>query len=74
MEKKEQKEQVGNALKGIAVLACGVAIGATAGVLLAPAKGSTIRRRIGRNIQHVSDNVQDKIENKIEDLKDSLSK
>jgi gas vesicle protein len=56
-------------LRYVAAFACGAAIGVTAGILLAPAKGSTTRKKIGRTVHHISDSVQDKIE----DIKDSIS-
>lgn len=56
-------------LSYVAAFACGAAIGITAGILLAPAKGSTTRRMIGRKAHHISDSVQEKIE----DIKDSVS-
>ena len=68
----------------IAVLA-GAALGAAAGILLAPEKGSKLRRRIKHGVSKESDNLLEKIEDlkcqitgkvkeKTNDFEDSFNK
>lgn len=61
--------------KVVAALVAGVAIGAAAGVLFAPGKGSETRRKIKENGKKVAEDVKDKFrkgKEKINDLKESV--
>lgn len=54
--------------KTLIAFVSGAAAGIITGILIAPAKGSTTRRKIARKSQYVTDQVKDKFE----DFKDSV--
>jgi gas vesicle protein len=67
-------------IKTIAALGTGIAIGAAAGVLLAPNKGTETRRIIRKKGQKIADRLQRKVKESEqlvtgvkEDLKDTLN-
>jgi gas vesicle protein len=56
----------------LAVLA-GVAAGAALGVLFAPDKGSTMRKKIGRKGEDLADALSDKIDARFDELLSTVS-
>ncbi|HOZ74603.1 MAG TPA: YtxH domain-containing protein [Flavobacterium sp.] len=51
----------------------GAAIGAIAGILYAPAKGSETREKLRDGLDDIKNNLQDKFENATDDLKGQIS-
>jgi gas vesicle protein len=51
----------------------GAAIGAIAGILYAPAKGSETREKLREGLDDIKNNLQDKFENATQDLKGQIS-
>jgi gas vesicle protein len=66
---KNKMENSNNTGKMLGVMLLGGAIGATLGVLFAPAKGSDTRRKISRKGSDLSDELQDKFETFMDDVK-----
>ena len=62
-------ENSNNTGKMLGVMLLGGAIGATLGILFAPAKGSDTRRKISRKGSDLSDELQDKFETFMDDVK-----
>lgn len=58
-----------NAIKVTLGVFAGIAVGALVGILYAPAKGSSTRRRI----VHMGEEYSDELKERIEDLVDTIS-
>lgn len=58
-----------NAIKVTLGVFAGIAVGALAGLLFAPAKGSSTRRRI----VHMGEEYSDELKERLEDLVDTIS-
>lgn len=70
-----------NVGKGLFLFLCGAAIGAAAGILLAPDKGKNTREKLAKTAKDLSNTAREKIENiansaesLLEDLKKTKSK
>jgi gas vesicle protein len=64
------KESTGKMLMGVII---GAAVGAIAGILFAPDKGSVTRKKISDKAQETGENIKETVSGKIEEVKDFVS-
>jgi gas vesicle protein len=64
------KESTGKMFMGFLI---GAALGATAGILFAPDKGTATRKKIAKKAKEAGDNVKESVSEQYEDLKDFVS-
>ncbi len=58
-------------LKTVLGFVAGLSVGALVGILYAPQKGTTTRKRIARKSAEYSDDIKDKFSDSVEGLKDT---